>query len=321
MYQEQRLIFYYAVSPVHMGAGSATGAIDNPIQREIHTNHPVLSGSGIKGAVRHHCEAAWGTGAIGDVNAIFGPGTEASAAGSRGGSPAQSRADHAGAVSFTDAQLVAFPVRSMKECFVYATSPATLARLKRMAGDAANWNVPLVNAGEFLGSRSSHLTLDNKLILESFEFTRAEGDVEPVSFWLSQHALPADGQQEYFSAKLKTDLIVLNDTDFSHFVDHSTVVEPHVRINNESGTAESGGLFYTENLPPETLLAGRVLCTVERSNAPASGDARQAKELLRILLNGDRGINDKLLQAGGDATTGRGLLVLHAPFANREQGA
>lgn len=307
MYQEQRLVFYYAVSPVHMGAGSATGAIDNPIQREIHTNHPVLSGSGIKGAVRHHCEAAWGAGAIRDVNAIFGPGTEAS--------------DHAGAVSFTDAQLVAFPVRSMKECFVYATSPATLARLKRMAGDAATWNVPLVNAGEFLGSRSSHLTLDNKLILESFEFTRAEGDVEPVSSWLSQHALPADGQHDYFSAKLKTDLIVLNDTDFSHFVDHSTVVEPHVRINNESGTAESGGLFYTENLPPETLLAGRVLCTVERRNAQTSGDARQAKELLRILLNGDRGINDKLLQAGGDATTGRGLLVLHAPFANREQGA
>jgi CRISPR/Cas system CMR subunit Cmr4 (Cas7 group RAMP superfamily) len=93
-----------------------------------------------------------------------------------------------GAVSFTDAQLVAFPVRSMKECFVYATSPATLARLKRMAGDAATWNVPSVNAGEFLGSsRSGHLTLDNKLILESFEFTRAEG-VEPVSFWLSQHA-------------------------------------------------------------------------------------------------------------------------------------
>jgi CRISPR-associated protein Cmr4 len=53
MFDKQVAVFLYAVSPVHMGAGQAIGVIDNPIQRERHTNHPCFAGSGIKGAVRH----------------------------------------------------------------------------------------------------------------------------------------------------------------------------------------------------------------------------------------------------------------------------
>lgn len=49
MFEATQLVFYYAVSPVHMGAGSAIGAIDSPIQREVHTKHPMFAGSGLKG--------------------------------------------------------------------------------------------------------------------------------------------------------------------------------------------------------------------------------------------------------------------------------
>ena len=53
MFQTKDAMFIYCVSPVHMGAGSAIGIIDNPIQRERHTGHPVMAGSGLKGALRH----------------------------------------------------------------------------------------------------------------------------------------------------------------------------------------------------------------------------------------------------------------------------
>jgi len=53
MFEKKAILFLYTVSPVHMGAGTATGIIDNPIQRERHTNHPSFAGSGIKGAIRH----------------------------------------------------------------------------------------------------------------------------------------------------------------------------------------------------------------------------------------------------------------------------
>src|SRR5690606_41373690 len=57
MFEQHAALFLYAVSPVHMGAGQAVGVIDNPIQRERHTNHPCFARSGIKGAVRHSFKA------------------------------------------------------------------------------------------------------------------------------------------------------------------------------------------------------------------------------------------------------------------------
>ncbi|EQD59246.1 protein containing DUF324, partial [mine drainage metagenome] len=53
MFTKERVVFIYTVSPLHMGAGTALGLIDNPIQREVHTDWPSMAGSGIKGAIRH----------------------------------------------------------------------------------------------------------------------------------------------------------------------------------------------------------------------------------------------------------------------------
>ena len=110
MFQASKALFIYCVSPVHMGAGTAIGLIDNPIQRERHTEYPMVAGSGLKGAVRHHFWSQLDDDSRKDkanlLNRLFGPDTNAS--------------DFAGAVSFGDAQLLAFPVRSLKRAFVYA---------------------------------------------------------------------------------------------------------------------------------------------------------------------------------------------------------
>jgi CRISPR-associated protein Cmr4 len=190
--------------------------------------------------------------------------------------------------------------------------------LKRSAGDGeCNWTVPAVEQGKFLGDKANTLTVDGKLILEAFEFDRASTDISSVSAWIAEHALPSGDEHKFFRDKLRDHLVVLNDTDFSHFVQNSTVVEPHVRINNETGTAESGGLFYTENLPPESLLVGQVLATIERRKSKDSRNEplKDAAKILEGLLAGGgkgTGIDGKLIQMGGDATTGRGLLMLHA---------
>src|SRR5690625_6394647 len=99
MYQRHASVFSYPVSPVHMGAGQAVDVIDNPIQRERHTRHPNLAGSGIKGAVRHSWKAL--NGQEQHLTDILGP-------------EPGSEVLHAGAASFGDAQLVALPVRSLK---------------------------------------------------------------------------------------------------------------------------------------------------------------------------------------------------------------
>ena len=293
MFQRQAAVFLYAVSPVHMGAGSAVGVIDNPIQRERHTGHPCFSGSGVKGALRHGFEAIGGDPKL--IDRLFGPASGSSEL-------------HAGAVSFGDAQLLAFPVRSLKNGYVYATCPQALARAQRLlalVGSRADWAVPDVAEGDCLLVNPALLSGNNKLHLEAFEYSAKNSpqSLPALAADLATRALPAGAAYQFFRDKLAQDLVVLSDTDFSYFVHNATLVEPHVRIDEKTGTAADGGLFYTENLPPESLLLAPLLASATRSKAD-NVDADEVLAKMRTALDG------KLVQLGGDATTGRGLVVL-----------
>lgn len=291
MFQQQAAVFFYAVSPVHMGAGQAIGLIDNPIQRERHTHHPCFAGSGIKGAVRHGFEAIGGDKTL--IDRLFGPESGSSDL-------------HAGAVSFGDAQLVALPVRSLKGGYVYATCPQALARAQRLlalSGAAASWPALTVEPSHCLLANPELLSGD-KLHLEAFEYTaKVSQQLPALSTDLAARALPADAAYAFFAEKLKTDLVVLSDTDFGYFAKHAMLVEPHVRIDATTGTAADGGLFYTENLPPESLLVAPLMASQTRTGEKDDVDAAGVMAKVRNVLDGT------LLQIGGDATTGRGLVL------------
>jgi CRISPR-associated protein Cmr4 len=295
VFEERAAVFLYALSPVHMGAGSAIGVIDNPVQRERHTNHPCFAGSGIKGALRHSFETLGGEARL--IDPLFGPSSE----GDR-------EALYAGAVSFGDAQLVAFPVRSLRSGFVYATCPQALARTKRLLGmvgiDKA-WQIPSVEEGRCALSDIDLLSDENRLHLEVLEYLNTPAhaaSVRAIAGELAKAALPAGDGFEFFRDKLEKHLVILSDTDFGYFAAHGTLVEPHVRINFETGTADDGGLFYTENLPPESLLVAPLLAGRTRvgNGEPMSASDVMAK--IRNVLHG------QVLQVGGDSTTGRGLV-------------
>lgn len=303
MFEKHAAVFLYAVSPVHMGAGQAIGVIDNPIQRERHTEHPCFAGSGIKGAVRHGFEALGGDRAL--LDRLFGP-------------PSGAADLHAGAVSFGDAQIVCFPVRSLRGGYVYATCPQALARARRLlelVGVTVQWPaVPAVAEGQCLVTNPA-LLFGDKLHLEAFEYIAQEKDsaaVKAIAADLSARALPDGAAYGFFRAKLggdekskvASDLVILSDTDFSYFARHATLVEPHVRINDETGTADDGGLFYTENLPPESLLVAPLLVSQTRT-----GKADGALDAVAVLAHMKGALDGKLLQIGGDATTGRGLVI------------
>jgi len=293
MFKKQAALFIYSVSPVHMGTGTATGVIDNPIQRERHTDHPSFAGSGIKGALRHGFEALGGDKKV--IDTLFGP-------------DAGSDNLHAGAVSFGDAQLIAFPVRSLRGGYVYATSSQALARAQRLlslTGSLVKWTVPQVKSGECLVLNKSLLNDDENLHLEAFQYQQVDRDkaaLETLAKELARWALPETGGFEFFRDKLSNDLVLLSDDDFTYFVKNATVIEPHVRIDPKTGSAEKGGLFYSENLPPESLLIAPLLASQSRG-----GETMDADTVFGMMKNVLE--SGQLLQLGGDATTGRGLVV------------
>jgi CRISPR-associated protein Cmr4 len=297
MFEQKAAVFLYAVSPVHMGAGQAIGVIDNPIQRERHTGHPCFAGSGIKGAVRHSFKSLGGD--ENHITRLFGP-------------ESGSAELHAGAVSFGDAQIVALPVRSLKGGFVYATCPQAIARAQRLLahlGLARNWPaLPAVAQGSCLTVHATQLggSNGNQLHLEAFEYAAADkacAALQTIAQDLAQTAMPAGDGYAFFRAKMAKDLVVLSDSDFDYFSQHAMLIEPHVCIVPETGTAKDGGLFYTDNLPPEALLIAPLLASQTRSAKEEKLDAQIVMAHMKAVLH------SQLLQVGGDATTGRGLVA------------
>lgn len=309
MFEKHAALFLYAVSPVHMGAGQAVGVIDNPIQRERHTGHPCFAGSGIKGAIRHSFETlAKGTSQDRPLHeliaALFGPDPE----------PKEGQL-HAGAVSFGDAQLVALPVRSLRGGYVYATCPQAISRAQRLLAllrVPVAWPTLDVAEGHCLLANPALLSGD-KLHLEAFEYTdvgagSARDQLANLAADLADKALPDGDAYAFFRDKLKTDLVVLSDTDFAYFAQNAMLVEPHVRIDPDTGTASDGGLFYTENLPPESLLVAPMLASQTRTGKK-KGEKEAWEDAAGVMLKIRNVIDGRLLQIGGDATTGRGLVV------------
>jgi len=61
-----------AQTSVHAGASNSEAAVDLPIQREGHTDWPVIVGSGVKGAMRGAAEIS----SLEDIDLLFGPDTK-----------------------------------------------------------------------------------------------------------------------------------------------------------------------------------------------------------------------------------------------------
>ncbi len=291
MFERRSLLFLYSLTPVHAGAGTTIGVIDNPIQRERHTHFPMIAGSGIKGSLRDVCRQK---APDDELDQIFGP-------------PPERSSDHAGACSFTDAQIVLFPVRSLKQAFYYVTCPTALAVLRRMItlaqlAPGGQWPDRIVSVpeGKFIPLGKNP---PDSLFLEAFAFQKDSQQFPAVGEWLATRALPDQPAFQYFREKMKTDTVLIGDEEFGYFVRNATLVEPHVRIDDASGTAQEGGLFYVENLPPESLLVSLLLASrVRRKNSdqPAAWVVRWLQDRL----------DASVVQLGGDSTTGRGQVLM-----------
>jgi CRISPR-associated protein Cmr4 len=119
----KRLLIIHALTSLHPGSGTALGIVDLPIQRERHTGWPIIPGSALKGIIRDACrKKTTKEEEKKKLLIVFGP---------ENVQEASSDNSYAGAVSFTDARILAFPVRSLKGVFAWITCAGLLKRLKR----------------------------------------------------------------------------------------------------------------------------------------------------------------------------------------------
>jgi CRISPR-associated protein Cmr4 len=298
----------HALTSLHPGSGTALGVVDLPVQRERHTHWPNIGGSALKGVLRDAVrekvkfdqqltddpQPADGkkrkTGRdkaneAQEIVTIFGP-------------PSADNNAAAGALSISDARLVAFPVRSLKGVFAWVTCAAVLERLKRDAGLAGlkpAFAVPqLAKETGACPADKSPCIVGQSLILEEFEFSKETGDITAAATWIADHLLPTEETHMATCDCLKKQLVLLHDDWFTHFVKHATEINARIALDPNTKTVKDGALFYQEFLPTETLFYAVALMNSARSG---TGDPETLLKVLRDHL-------PPVLQVGGDETTG-----------------
>jgi CRISPR-associated protein Cmr4 len=296
---QSNILIIHTRTPLHVGSGASLGAIDQPIQRERHTGFPIIPASTLKGSFADH----WNE--MGEKNRKGKEGKDETYKGlirSQDGNwllgKESDTAASAGALLFSEARVILFPIRSAKGCYAWITCPLMLQRAKQDGLITAE--IPTEPTDEFAStSEDSVLLINDKLVLEEYCFTKSS-------------TLPSDLATQIISltandllfADLAKRLVILSNGMMSHFVTTCCEVAQHVRINDETGTADGSALFNQENVPTDTLFYSSLHATAGK------GDACKDKTPAEALAAFTVTIKDKIHQFGGDATTGHGFCTV-----------
>lgn len=290
---QTKILYLFTRTPIHVGAGASVGAIDQPVQRERHTGFPIIPATSLKGSFADH----WN-----DQLIVRGEGEKAKKI--RGSSIAawlfgsdDPNTAFAGSLLFAEARLLAFPIRSAKGSFAWITCPLLLQRAKR--DGVISTEIPDEPDDEKAIFKSGGpLALGTEIVLEDYSFADSGSYPDTLAEEIAK-LMPAE---EVFRS-ISNRLVILSNGIMSHFAITACEVAQHVRISDETGTAEGTALFNQENVPADTLFYAKISAT--KSRVP-DGDSK-GKSAEDALAEFERIVADKgLFQFGGDASTGLG---------------
>ncbi|MCS7149668.1 MAG: type III-B CRISPR module RAMP protein Cmr4 [Caldimicrobium sp.] len=362
MFKEKRIMFLIAETPVHAGSGSEIGIVDLPIQREKYTEYPKIESSGLKGCLREAFEGyrvfenkqskLINATKIDDLKKEFPQISDLwtiKVKGEKGQEIEQEKKDknenrlikfdeaisitfgpegeeaHAGAITITDARILLFPVKSLKGVFAWITCPMVLERFKKdleMVG-VSDFDFSNFFALQNTIPRSSNIAISSKIVLEEYTFEVKEDETTTkLAGWLAGKIFPPIQLYNFWREKLKKDLVILSDDDFRHFVKSSTEIITRTKIDDVTGTVQSGALWTEEYLPTDTIMYSIVMFTqprVEEEEQKGIFKARTPEEEAKLVAKFFEKARPEIIQIGGNQTLGKGFMRVNL-LGNCETG-
>ncbi len=244
---------------------------------------------------------------------------------------------HAGALGFTDARLLLFPVKSMKGVFAWITCPRVLRQFEKDMKLTTGFEyfkiegIPdnpiegeaylLKNSKNKDGKLNHNLLIENSIVLEEYTFTIKDTDKYPsigkdnLGTWLKTSLFPnSNTDMKYWADKIESDIVILSDDDFTDFVNLSTEVITRTAIDNVTGTVKPGALFTEEFLPSESILYSLVLASPifqpkEKKDKSIfhQTDNKDKPEEISVMDFFEMSLKS-VIQVGGNATLGKGIV-------------
>lgn len=288
---------FYAVSPIHAGSGASTSAVDLPIQRERHTNWPHIQASGVKGAFRAHFRDFVDQNKDNHlINLIFGSDEQ---------DGWDKKIDNLpGAMSVSDARLLAFPMRSNIAPFVWVTCPSVLKRLKT--------DLEYISLGEKMTIHEQDIQKDNAVSIGNDNISGQVILEDPVVNVSDQKIEDKFFQKEFSQIER---LLLISDEMFDYAVSYCTEIQTNIKIDSKTGTAEDGALRYQEFLPADSVLyaivhySGRDFGEINNDKLNPLADLVKDMNAEMIKNHVEDTVKD-FIQIGGDETLGKGTCKL-----------
>jgi len=264
-----------------------------------------MAGSGLKGVFRALAERD--DSFKNDVNRIFGP---------------ENGSESSSCVAFTDAKILLYPVRSVKNTFAWITCPFVLKRFKEdlesASGKTNNFSIPEVSDDKIIVASNSPLIINNnptnnnsnnnnlkKVGLEEFVFDvdntqNADALINAISKYIPNTETTETTQS------LSERFAIVSDNVFTDLVNYAVEVRTRIKIDQTTGTAQGKALFTVEMVPSESIFYSLVFAddpkiknnSNDNSNDDANGVINKIKKL----------IDNKVIQVGGDETIGLGFV-------------
>lgn len=317
MFKEKTMMFLYGETPIHPGAGSGSGFIDLPIQRERFTGLPVFHASGVKGAMRQFFEFQ-NPAPKNEIFEVFGPDTARAA-------------ENAGALGVGEAKILLFPVKSLYGVFGYLTCPLVLQRFKRdlemIRYNLTSWPTEIPSpsgdtvfvistqggTGTIIAQESGGRLMS---VFDEFGFSAVNSpDARIIAEFIRDSCLPNTGEYSLWRNQLPSRFAIVPDDVFIDFTKLATEVQFRNRIDDNTRTVAEGALWTEELLPSETVLYSLLLSTDPFTDS-AKRVLANATDVLNFVKLGQNkrgltvsGVADQHLQAGGDQNLCRGFFM------------
>lgn len=334
MFKYAKPFFIRTISPMHVGSGSDLGIVDLPIQREKHTGFPKIEASSLKGSIREALEniseekkekllkkkLSEETGENFDLiqfgaeaelihnysyalNLVFGYDDDGLDEKVR--NKFKNNTEFAGAIGFSDAKILLFPVKSAKGIFAWITSFQILKQLIHDLNLAKVELEPIahknINNDEAIVANREFISINGNVILEEYSFNITEENSQ-----LSELLAKLTGIEE-----IKDRLVIIDDDSFKDFVNLSTEVITRTKIDNTTGTVARGALFNEEYLPAESIMYFTVFTSPifqkEENMGIFKGKINNQEKLVFEFF---RNSLPEVIQIGGNATLGKGLVEI-----------
>lgn len=310
MFKLAKPFFITCETPLHAGSGSELGVVDLPIQRERHTDFPKIEGSSLKGSIREAFEEKYdktNKTKRKDIHLAFGYDSETDDE-KEVKEYFKENTQFSGALGFTDARILLFPVKSMKGVFAYITCPKVLEKFEKdfnlcegIKFTYEKLHIPTGYCAVNISDKD-YIAIDGKtVILEEYAFEIKEDvNISPIV----EKLVKLTGNQ-IISKKI----VILSNNDFKDFVNLSTEVITRTKIDNATGTVKGTALFNEEYLPTESIMYSLALTTPIFGENKGSFNEKDGKKAAKLVMDFFKEIPE-VIQIGANATIGKGLVTI-----------